>query len=380
MPAELRPCRMVTPVAAIAAEARQVDTTDECHSIIDHDRLLVMAVKRPFAGVEGACDRPRPPEVVAHPSDGSAGWLEDGKWRTRPQEDAHVGTPCNLGQQVSQDDRPLGVAQHEVRGHEPPGQMDVRPSAPELVHDLGERGLAVDQHVDAIARPGRRRILGPAAGGRVEHGAGQASHPATMLRPHRRRDAVPDCSIDTIHHGCRAHSAKVPRPPVVRTGAERRTRLAPRPRGYPERLYQRSEGWSRNLQTAAQTHLVSARKLIALATIGFALVAASPAQATGIWQRGIHDLARSARPAKPAPGVRPVGAGAEHLPDRSSAENRTTRYRSLRPRPRRRIDLTGHGRGLSCLHRGYPAARTARQSRWRRARAGTRRGRRTDNA
>jgi hypothetical protein len=34
------------------------------------------------------------------------------------------------------------------------------------------------------------------------------------------------------------------------------------------------------LQTAAKTHLVSARKLIAVATTGFTLVAASPAQAT----------------------------------------------------------------------------------------------------
>ena len=125
MPAELRPCRMLAPVAAIAAEARQVDTTDKRHSIVDDDRLLVMAVKRPFAGVEGACDRPRPLEVVAHLSDGSAGRPEDGQWCTRPQEDAHVGAPCHLGQQVPQDDRRPGVAQHEVRGHEPSGQMDV---------------------------------------------------------------------------------------------------------------------------------------------------------------------------------------------------------------------------------------------------------------
>ena len=220
MPAELRPCRMVTPVAAIAAEARQVDTTDERHPIIDDDRLLVMAVKRPFAGVEGACDRPRAPEVVAHPSDGSARRPEDGKWRTRPQEDAHVGELCHLGQQVPQDDRPPGVAQHEVRGHEPSGQMDVRPSAPELIDHLGERRLAVDQHINAIARPGRRPILGPAPRRRVEHGVGQASQPATMLRPHGRRDAVPNRSIDTIHRGCSAHTNQVPRPPALRTGAE----------------------------------------------------------------------------------------------------------------------------------------------------------------
>ena len=102
--------------------------------------------------------------------------------------------------------------------------MDVRPGALELVNYLGERGLAVDQHVDAIAWPGRRPILGPAASGRVEHGVAQTSQPATMLRPHRRRDAVPDCSIDTIDHGSSAHSSEVPRPPALRTGAEQSRR------------------------------------------------------------------------------------------------------------------------------------------------------------
>ena len=210
MPAELRPRRMVACVAAVAAEARQVDAADERHSIVDDDRLLVMAVKRPFARVQSAGDRPRPPELFAHAADGSARWPEDGNRRTRPEEDAHVDAPCRLGQEIPQDDRTLGVAQHEIRGHEPSGQMDVRPGAPDLVHDLGERGLAVDQDVDAIVRPGRRRILGPAARGGIEHRIPQAGQPAPVLQPHRRRDAVPNCPIEAIHRGSRPHPKEVP--------------------------------------------------------------------------------------------------------------------------------------------------------------------------
>ena len=104
MPAELRPRRMVASVAAVAAEARQVDAADERHSIVDDDRLLVMAMKRPFARVQSAGDRPRPPELVAHAADGSARWPEDGNRRTRPEEHAHVDAPCRLGQKIPQDD------------------------------------------------------------------------------------------------------------------------------------------------------------------------------------------------------------------------------------------------------------------------------------
>ncbi len=104
MPPELGPRRMVTAVAAIAAEARQVDAADERHSIVDNDRLFVMAMKRPFACVESALNRGSLPEFVTHPAHGSAGWPKDGKRRTRPQEHAHVDAPRHLGQQRPQDD------------------------------------------------------------------------------------------------------------------------------------------------------------------------------------------------------------------------------------------------------------------------------------
>ena len=163
--------------------------------------LVVMAVHRPLVRVQRASGSARQrPELAAHraaPSSATAGTPAP----AHPPRAARGRRSARRAPRAGSGRRPAsGVAQHEVRGHEPSGQMDVGTSPPELVHHLGERGLAVDQHVHAIARPGRRPILGPAPKRHVEHGAGQASQPPTMLRPHRRRDAVPNRSIDAIHH------------------------------------------------------------------------------------------------------------------------------------------------------------------------------------
>src|SRR5207249_10958071 len=48
--------RMSLPIPAVAVETGQVDASHECDSVIDDDRLLVMAVQRALARIERALD------------------------------------------------------------------------------------------------------------------------------------------------------------------------------------------------------------------------------------------------------------------------------------------------------------------------------------
>ena len=60
VPADCRPCRVIAGVVTVAGLGGEVDATDERHPVVDHDRLLVMAVHRPLMRVEAALDlRPR---------------------------------------------------------------------------------------------------------------------------------------------------------------------------------------------------------------------------------------------------------------------------------------------------------------------------------
>jgi len=57
VPAEGGARRVVLRVAAIAGEGGPVDPADERDSVVDDNRLLVVAVERPLTRVECAADR-----------------------------------------------------------------------------------------------------------------------------------------------------------------------------------------------------------------------------------------------------------------------------------------------------------------------------------
>ena len=56
VPADTHARGMVVRVVAVAGFGGEVDATDEGDPIVDDDRLLVMAVHRPFLGVQRALD------------------------------------------------------------------------------------------------------------------------------------------------------------------------------------------------------------------------------------------------------------------------------------------------------------------------------------
>ena len=61
VPADSRPRNVLARVVAVARLRRQIDSADESNAVVDHDRLLVVTVKRPFLRVEPAVD----PRVLA---------------------------------------------------------------------------------------------------------------------------------------------------------------------------------------------------------------------------------------------------------------------------------------------------------------------------
>ena len=57
---------MVTGVEAVAGFGCQVDAADEGDAVVDHDRLLVVAMQRPFVRVERALDLGAADELLAY--------------------------------------------------------------------------------------------------------------------------------------------------------------------------------------------------------------------------------------------------------------------------------------------------------------------------
>jgi len=88
-------------VPSIAVEARQVDSTDEGHLIVDHDRLFMMAVHRPLAGIQRALDAGPSHKLFADSADVTAPRTKDGKGRTRPDQHPNGDPGCNLSEQLS---------------------------------------------------------------------------------------------------------------------------------------------------------------------------------------------------------------------------------------------------------------------------------------
>src|SRR5512132_2347876 len=68
VPADLAASAMATAVEAIAGFRGKVDSADEGDAVVDHDRLLVVAVHRPLLRIERAADLGPGAEVLAHPA------------------------------------------------------------------------------------------------------------------------------------------------------------------------------------------------------------------------------------------------------------------------------------------------------------------------
>ena len=108
--------RMVIGVVSVARLRGEVDAADERDAIVDDDRLLVVAVHRPFFGIEGALDLRVCDQPVSHRRYISPRGSEEGQRRAGPGEHAHVDSLGQLGEEVPKDERLVVRARARTRG------------------------------------------------------------------------------------------------------------------------------------------------------------------------------------------------------------------------------------------------------------------------
>ena len=134
-------------VVAVAGFRGEVDTADEGDAIVDHDRLLVVAVQRSFVSSRGAhwifVSRV---SCVAHLPYVAARRAKERQRRPRPGKHPDVEALCQLCKQVTKHERLSVPCQGEIRREVPARQVNVRAGS-----------LAAHQPLQAT--PARRRSV-----------------------------------------------------------------------------------------------------------------------------------------------------------------------------------------------------------------------------
>jgi hypothetical protein len=202
-------------VVAIAVQGGEVDAADEGHLVVDDHELLVVAVHRALLRVQCAADPSSAQELGARGPDVAAVRLEDRDGRALPQQDAHVSSLRDAGEQVAQARGLLAAIQAEVRGDVPSGDVDMRPRGRDRrVHARQRRG-AVDEHLDRAA--GARLEVAPRPQPPVVGWVDRRALPDTPQPPRvvRVLDALDDVTqpaVDRVQDLERAHRLRVREP------------------------------------------------------------------------------------------------------------------------------------------------------------------------
>src|ERR1700750_961927 len=95
---------MIACVVPVAGLRREVDAAHEGDSIVDHDRLFMVAVQRPLASVQRALDARARSQLVVHLPYFATRRAEERKRRPGPYEDTHVNGLGQLRKEIAQDD------------------------------------------------------------------------------------------------------------------------------------------------------------------------------------------------------------------------------------------------------------------------------------
>ena len=155
VPADPTPGDVARCVPGIAAVERQVDAAYERDLAVDHDRLLVMAVRETRAAVGVSLDLRVTREPVEHLTNVRVRRLEQRHRCPLPREQPHVDALRELGEQIAHDHRLVVSREVQLRREEPAGEVDERLGARELVRDGGKRLGSVHEEIEAIAGAGR---------------------------------------------------------------------------------------------------------------------------------------------------------------------------------------------------------------------------------
>ena len=158
VPADAAPGAVIRCVVGIAAVECEVDASDVRDPVVDHDRLLVMAVRRSRAGIERGPDLRMAGERALHLAHVPARGSERRDRRALPEQDAYVDLLGQLGQQDPDDERLLLAAERQLGREEPAGEVHVGGRRRHVGRHPGQRLRAVDQHLDRVPVAGRRAL------------------------------------------------------------------------------------------------------------------------------------------------------------------------------------------------------------------------------
>ena len=152
---------MIRGVPAVAVEVGQVDATDECDPVIDHDRFLVVAVHGTLPRVQRDLDASAVDQPLADPPHVTSPWAQHRERSAGPDQNADRDSGRHLGQQPLERRWPLAADELEVRRDVPAGDVHMRPRCGHRLGHGRQRRRAIDQHLEGIAGPGWRIALSP---------------------------------------------------------------------------------------------------------------------------------------------------------------------------------------------------------------------------
>jgi hypothetical protein len=208
---------MIAAVKSIAAERCQVDTPNKRDLVVHDDELLVVAMHRALVEIKRALHARAADELLAHLAHGRTSRREDRQWRSPPQQHPDLDSLGQITEQIAQSSRLIVARQPEIRGDVPPGDMDMRASAPQRRGDARQRLPTVNQHVKRAPRA-RRRIAGSpqrwAVRGVELIDPANPPQPAAMMRTDCGLDALTGPPIHTLNQATR-HPQSLPAGPRV---------------------------------------------------------------------------------------------------------------------------------------------------------------------
>jgi hypothetical protein len=156
VPAHARASRMPIGVEAITRLRGEIDSADERHSIIDDNRLFVMAVHRPFLRIQCALDLRRHTQLLPNPPHLASGGTEERKGSAGPDQHADIDALGQVRQEIPKDYLLAVALECEVGRKVPPRQMNVGARSSEFLRDRWKGLLTVDENVNRITSPHRR--------------------------------------------------------------------------------------------------------------------------------------------------------------------------------------------------------------------------------
>ncbi len=158
VPADPAPRDVRRRVPRIAPVEREVDAAHERDPPVDHDGLLVVAVRKPRAAVGVRLDLRMARERVEHLSNLAVRRLEQWQRSALPREHPHVDALRELGEQVAHDHRLVVSREMQLRREEPAGEVDVRLGARELGRDRRQSLRTVHENLESVAWACRKRF------------------------------------------------------------------------------------------------------------------------------------------------------------------------------------------------------------------------------